>query len=194
MRALLTFFVVWPIAVVAGTYEDGLRSLDRKSYGEAAAAFEVAAKQGNAAAERQIAFMYYRGNGFAQDNSKAVSWFESAATHGDLESQVNLGKLYENGLSVTQDDAKSAYWFRLAADQGGRRAQLRFGEICYLGTGVTRDRAEAAKWWRLATEPDDELSKGMREMIQSALAKLPARDAEEGLKRATEWKAARAAK
>ncbi len=194
MRALLTVLVGWPIAVVAGAYEDGLKFLDRKSYGEAAAAFEVAANQGNAAAERQLGFMYYRGNGFAQDDSKAVTWFERAASHGDLESQVNLGKMYENGLSVVQDDAKSAYWFRLAADQGDRRAQLRFGEICYLGAGVTRDRAEAAKWWRLATEPDDDLSKRMREMIQSALAKLPAEDAEEGLKRASQWKAARAAK
>jgi TPR repeat protein len=108
VRALLAVLVGWPIAVVAGAYEDGLKYLDRKSYREAAAAFQVAANRGNAAAERQLGFMYYRGDGFAQNDSKAVTWFERAATHGDLESQVNLGKMYENGLSVAQDDVKAA--------------------------------------------------------------------------------------
>lgn len=194
MRALLVILFAFPIAAVAGSYEDGLRFLDRKSYEEAATAFRAAAAQGNAAAERQLGFMYYRGRGVAQSNPQAVSWFEKAATHGDVESQVNLGQMYENGLSVAQDDVKSAHWFRLAAEQSDRRAQLRLGEISYMGAGVTRDRAEAVKWWHLATEPEDELSKQMRQMIQSTIVKIPAEVLEDGLRRAGEWKAARAAK
>ena len=194
MRALLVVWFAIPIAAVAGSYEDGLRLLDSKSYEKAATAFRSAAAQGNAAAERQLGFIYYRGSGVAPSTSQAVSWFEKAAAHGDLESQVNLGQMYENGLSVTQDDVKSAYWFHMAAEQGDRRAQLRFGEISYMGTGVGRDRAEAVKWWHLATEPEDELSRQLRQMIQSTIAKVPADIQQEGLKRAGEWKAARATK
>jgi TPR repeat protein len=191
MRWLLAFLLVWPIGAGAGPYEDGLRFLGAASYEKAATAFRLAATQGNAAAERQLGFMYYSGRGFKQNNSEAVSWFERAAAHGDIESQVNLGQMYENGLSIGQDDVKSAYWFRLAADGGDRRAQLRFGEICYLGTGVARDQAEAVKWWNLATEPDDALSSQLRPMIQSTMIKVPTDVVDEGIKRAREWRAAR---
>ena len=194
MKALLGILVALPIAAFAGQYEDGLRHLERRSYEKAATAFRAAAADGNAAAERQLGFMHYRGTGIEQNTTRAVSWFEKAARHGDLESQVNLGQMYENGLSVAQDEVKSAYWFRLAAEQGDRRAQLRFGEIAFMGSGVVRDRAEAVKWWHLATEPEDELSRQLRRMIQSTIAKLPAEVVEDGIGRAGVWKAARAVK
>jgi len=177
-------------AADAGSYEDGMRLLDAKAYMKAAAAFRLSAAEGNAAAERQLGFMYYRGDGVKQSDVEAVAWFERAAMHGDLQSQVNLGQMYENGLSVAQSDARSAHWYRMAAEQGDRGSQLRFGEICYLGAGVPQDRAEAVKWWHLATRNQDEVAARMQSRIQSAMNKIAPEKREEGRRRADEWLAA----
>lgn len=190
MRFLSLLFLV-PMVAAAGPYEDGLRFLELKAYSKAAQSFHVAAAKGDAAAERQIGFLYYNGLGVEQDVAAAVSWFQRAATHGDLESQVNLGQMYENGLSAPQDDEKSAHYIRLAAEQGHRPSQLRYGQLCYLGTGVARDRAEAVKWWWLATEREDEVSKRMRPIVQYALPKIPPDIVADGERRAREWKLAK---
>ncbi len=185
----------FPVLVWATIYDDGIRLLNAKSYvkaSKASKAFAAAAKDGNSAAERQLAFMYYRGLGFKQDNAKAVALFEMAANHGDLESQVNLGTMYENGLSVEQSDVQSGHWFRLAAEQGHRKSQFRFGEICFLGQGVPRDYAEATKWWDLAMRMDDDTTRQMLAMIQPVMAKITTETLEEGRRRANRWVAARA--
>ncbi len=142
---------------------------------------------GNAAAAREIGFMYYRGNGVRQDDAKAVEWFKKAAEHGDLQSQVNLGQMYENGLSVRQSSEESARWFLAAANQGDRRSQFRMGEICYLGTGIPVDRAEAAKWWYLALRVDDQLTINLRLTVDPAMDKIGQREHDEGRRRADAW-------
>ena len=187
-RISLSLALVFALpAAHAGNYEDGVRLLEAKAFVKAAAAFRLSAAEGNAAAERQLGFMYYRGEGVKQSDAEAVAWFERSASHGDLQSQVNLGQMYENGLSVAQSDARSAQWYRMAAEQGDRRSQLRFGQICYLGAGVPRDRAEAVKWWHLATRKEDEVAARMRSMIQSAVDKISPEERGEGRKRAEEW-------
>jgi TPR repeat protein len=178
-------------AAQASSFEEGMRHLDAKAYASAASAFRLAASEGSAAAERQLAFMYYGGTGFAQSDAEAVAWFERAAAHGDLQSQINLGQMYENGLSVSQSDTRSAYWYGLAAEQGDRTSQFRIGEICYLGTGVAKDRAEAVKWWRIAMRDDDHATVRMRSMIDAALQKIPAETQAEGKQRADAWLTAR---
>jgi uncharacterized protein len=180
-----------PILANGGHYEDGVRLLEAKSYGKAAAAFRASAAEGNAAAERELGFMYYKGTGFRQDDAQAVAWFEKAAAHGDVKSQENLGRMYENGLSVAQSDSRSAHWFGLAAEQGHRWSQYRLGEIYYMGRGVSRDHAEAAKWWTISMHADDNLAKQWRSMIQSAAIKIPPETWEEGRRRASAWSAAR---
>jgi TPR repeat protein len=178
-------------AAQAGNYEDGVRHLDAKAYASAASAFQLAASEGSAAAERQLGFMYYRGTGFAQSDAEAVAWFERAAARGDLQSQINLGRMYENGLSVPQSDTRSAYWYGLAAEQGDRTSQFRIGEICYLGAGVAKDRAEAVKWWRIAMRDYDSTTAQMRSMIDTALQKIPGETQAEGKQRADAWLSAK---
>jgi TPR repeat protein len=175
----------------AGNFEVGMRHLDAKAYASAAAAFRLAASDGNSAAERQLGFMYYRGIGFAQSDVQAAAWFERAGARGDLQSQINLGQMYENGLSVPQSNTRSAHWYSLAAEQGDRMAQFRFGEICYLGTGVAKDRAEAVKWWRIALRNDDDATVQMRSMIDAAIQNIPAETHAEGKQRADAWLSAR---
>ena len=177
-------------AAQAGSFEDGMRHLSAKAYALAATAFRMAAAEGNAAGERQLGFMYYRGLGLAQSDAEAAAWFERAAARGDLQSQINLAQMYENGLSVAQSDSRSAYWYGLAAGQGDRGSQFRYGEILYLGTAVPQDRAEAVKWWRIAMRTDDQTTTQMRSMIASALLKIPPEVHAEGKRRADAWLAA----
>src|SRR5262249_16883132 len=97
LRASLVPLMIVPAMAFAGPYGDGVQFVERNSYSRAAVAFQSAAANGNAAAERQLGFMHYRGKGFKQSDAIALGWFERAASHGDLESQVNLAKMYENG-------------------------------------------------------------------------------------------------
>ena len=110
----------------AGPYEDGLRLLRAKDYPKAATAFRAASARGHAAAERELGFLYYKGNGVRQNIPTAVTWFEKSAMRGDLLSQTNLAKMYENGIFVARNDTLSAKYFAMAAEQGDRRAQLRW--------------------------------------------------------------------
>jgi TPR repeat protein len=102
--------------------------------------------------------------------------------------------MYENGISVPQSDSRSAHWYRLAAEQGDRGSQFRLGEIYYLGTGIPKDWAEAVKWWRLAMQAEDEATARMLPTVAPVLQKTPADLQLEGQKRATLWRAEKAAR
>jgi uncharacterized protein len=187
--------LLWSVGIAfAGVYEDGEKYLARKDYKHALGAFHEASARGDAPAQRQLGFMYYRGLGVAQDNAKALEWFVKAARQGDLESQVNLGIMYENGLGVVHDDAQSAYWFRMAAEQGHRRSQFRSGEILYTGQGVPRDPVEADKWWQLALGEEDSLTPWMRSIVEAAERKMTPEQIAEAKQRAAEWTMARIAR
>ena len=108
----------------AGDLEDGVRLYDQKRYAPSITAFEKAAVGGNAEAQRRLGFMYYHGEGVAQNNQRAVTLFETSASAGDILSASNLGMMYENGMGVDQDDARAASWYRKAAELGDSRSQF----------------------------------------------------------------------
>jgi hypothetical protein len=166
---------------------EGQRFLAQNSHRLELKSLAQAFANGNAAAAREIGFMYYRGNGVRQDDAKAIEWFKKAAERGDLQSQVNLGQMYENGLSVPQSSEESARWFQAAANQGDRWSQFRMGEICYLGTGIPADRAEAAKWWYLALRVDDRVTVKLRATVDPAMARIGQEERDEGRRRADAW-------
>jgi TPR repeat protein len=64
--------------------------------------YRLAAEQGNAGAEANLAFMYRRGRGATQDYSEALKWYRLAAQQGDWPAQSNLGSMYSKGQGVTQ--------------------------------------------------------------------------------------------
>lgn len=171
----------------AGDLEDGITFHERSAYAKAAAAYERASAKGNVEAQRRLGFMYYHGEGVAQDNRRAVDLFESAARGGDSESARNLGTMYEYGMSVAQDDHRAAEWFRRAADLGEPFAQFRLSVMYYKGEGVARDRVEAAKWWNVAMNNGQEWERRFRPQIESAEAKLSAEENAEGKRKAIEW-------
>ena len=128
---------------------------------EAAAAYRVAAEQGDADAQNNLAINYATGGGVPEDDAEAVRWFRLAAEQGHATAQYNLGNVYANGWGVPEDQAEAKRWFRLAAEQGDPDAQHNLGLMYAIGQGLmeanrvlmdTKDDAEAVRWFRLAAE------------------------------------------
>ena len=192
--AICIVSALFAVSCFAGELEKGISLHERKDYAGAVAAFGKAAAGGNAEAQRRLGFMYYHGEGVAQDNKRAVALFESAAKAGDAESGRNLGTMYEYGMSVEQSDALAAAWYLTAAELGEPNSQFAVSVMYYKGQGVTRDRIEAAKWWTVAMGQGPAWERRVRPMIESAEAKLTADENAEGKRRAVEWLKVRGAK
>ena len=65
------------------------------------------ANQGNAQAQRTLAYIYYRGaGGVAQNRQKGVQWMQRAAENGDAAAQYNLGLMYLAGIYRYEADRR----------------------------------------------------------------------------------------
>jgi hypothetical protein len=96
---------------VAGPFEDGIAQYDQ---GHPDAAFKVwlpLAEQGHAAAQFNIALMYEKGTGVAQDAAEAARWYLAAAKQGDSDAQLKIAALYESGNGVTKDLDEARKWY-----------------------------------------------------------------------------------
>jgi TPR repeat protein len=111
--------------------------------------------QGSAAAQNQLGFMYYAGEGVAQDYAEAFKWFRRSADHGYAKGQRNLGNMYHNGHGVARDSAEGFLWFMRAARQGDIQAQNQAGIMLAMGTGVEKDIVKAGQWFCLSAASGD---------------------------------------
>jgi TPR repeat protein len=82
----------------------------------------LAADQGDADAQHNLALMYYNGQGVVQDYKKATHWYTQAAEQGLAEAQNNLGLMYANGRGVVQDNIRAHMWMNIAAANGATTA------------------------------------------------------------------------
>jgi len=117
--------------------------------------YRLAAEQGKADAQHNLALMYDSGQGVPQDYQEAVRWYRLAAEQGKAKAQYILGLMYADGEGVTQDDQEAVKWYRLAAEQGDASAQFNLGVMYEKGRGVPEDYQEAVKWYRRAAEQGD---------------------------------------
>ncbi|MDA9976050.1 sel1 repeat family protein [Alphaproteobacteria bacterium] len=82
--------------------------------------FRKSAEQGNAKAQRNLGWMYKKGNGVTKDYAEAVKWYRKAAEQGLAGAKASLGKmksvlvtrrvdqcLFENIEKVTGPETKS---------------------------------------------------------------------------------------
>lgn len=93
-----------------------------QDYVAAANWFRIAAEQGYAKAQHNLALMYENGQGVSQDSAEAAKWYHMAAEQGLASSQNNLGSMYEAGAGVTQDHTEAIKWYRRAAENGDENA------------------------------------------------------------------------
>jgi len=84
--------------------------------------YRLAAEQGYASAQYNLALMYDNGRGVPQDYQEAVKWYRRAADQGVAEAQYNLATKYYRGQGVPQDYVLVHMWANLAASQGSEDA------------------------------------------------------------------------
>ncbi len=80
------------------------------------------AKEGDATAQFNLGWMYYKGRGVTKDFAQALYWYRKAAENWIAEAQKALGAMYAKGQGVTKNYAQAYMWFNLAAAQGDEEA------------------------------------------------------------------------
>ena len=107
----------------------------------------MAAEQGDADAQNNLARMYALGRNVPQDYAEALKWVRMAAEQGHAAAQNSLGMMYFNGQGVAKDYVQAHMWYNLAAAQGHDAAKNSRGIAEKL---MSRNQIEGAQ--QLATE------------------------------------------
>jgi TPR repeat protein len=172
-------------AAVAGPFEDGAAAYVRGDYATAIRLWRPLAEQGDAAAQNELGFAYYNGQGVPQDYAEAVKWYRLAAQQGYADAQFNLGLMYSYGKGVSQDDAEAVKWYRKAAEQGNAMAQFNLGFMYVKGQGVPQDYIQAHMWFNLAAANGYGNAVKNRDLVAS---KMTPDQMAEAQRLAREWK------
>ncbi|MEO1866471.1 MAG: tetratricopeptide repeat protein, partial [Pseudomonadota bacterium] len=94
-----------------------------RMFSAALAPVQLAASQGDAWAQSDLADYYFDGLVIDQDRRTAAVWYQRAAEQGYAPAQTNLGWLYFNGYDgVAPNRAVAIHWFNEAAAQGNQAA------------------------------------------------------------------------
>ena len=131
---------------------------------------ENLAKQGNLAAQIELANSYRTGIGLTQDYKTAIKWFTLAAEQGDAASQYNLGIMYSFGLGVVPNFQHGAKWYTLAAEQGNALAQYNLGRLYYLGKGLPENLIYAHMWAKQASSNGFKMSTDFTDMLTELMS------------------------
>jgi len=114
-----------------------------------------ATERGDADAQYNLGFMYYKGRGVTQDYQEARGWFLKAAEQGYAKAQYNLGVMYYLGEGIPKDYQEARGWLLKAAEQGYAKAQYNLGVMYHDGEGGPQDYQEARRWYLKAAEQGD---------------------------------------
>lgn len=95
-----------------------LIKMPERDYDTISKLLEQAAQLEHPNAQYNLAVMYHKGDGVAQDSKKAFFWYEKAAQAGLAIAQYNLGMLYYEGAIVPKDEEKAKELWQKAAHQG----------------------------------------------------------------------------
>jgi TPR repeat protein len=91
------------------------------------------ANNGEAEAQYDLGYLYYKGEGVPKSEAAAFDWFELSAQQGFAKAQSQLGYMYYNGVGVSKNETESISWFGKSAEQGdaisAKRIALIFSNI-----------------------------------------------------------------
>lgn len=107
----------------------------------------LAAAQGNAAAQFEVAARIAGGKGTDKDLKDAAEWYQRSAASGFAMSQFRLGTMYERGTGVAKDLPRAKIWYSRAAEQGNVKAMHNLAVLIAGHGGPTPDYATAVKWF-----------------------------------------------
>ena len=114
---------------------------------------KVRSDAGDKTATRQLADMYYLGQGGVEQNFReAARWYEKLARLGDARAQTSLGLMYASGHGVEKNLQTAHKWWQHAAAQNDPGAQYNLGVMYTRGEGIAQDHAQAAHWLTQAAQ------------------------------------------
>jgi uncharacterized protein len=132
------------------------RAYRRKGdYNEALRWFEKAASAGSAMGITGLGFLYERGDGVAQDLTKARELWEKAAAMGNTLAMANLGGIFAGGRGVPQDYPRAREWYEKGAQKDNAMAMVALGTLYRDGKGVPQDYAKARSLFEMAVATSD---------------------------------------
>ena len=91
-------------------------------YTKAAYWYRLAADQGHAEAQYDLARLYADGQGVPKDETQAFKLVEMSAKQGYAPAATRLGWRYSTGRGVQKDEAQAFFWYTVAARHGERAA------------------------------------------------------------------------
>ena len=157
-----------PAVASSNSKEDAQAVYDKGDYKQAYELWLSEATRGDAEAQFNIAVMYSRGEGIAQDNAKAIEWYTHSAEQGHAPAQYNLGAAYLDGQIVKGNEALAASWWLKAAQQGFVQAQFNIGSLYCRGIGVAQDTEQCKYWYGKAADNGDEHARKMLASIKAS--------------------------
>jgi localization factor PodJL len=110
----------------------------------------LAAVQGDASAQFEVASRLAEGKGTDQDLIEASQWYQRAAAQGFPMAQFRLGTLYERGIGVKADAQRAQVWYERAAGQGNIKAMHNLAVL--IASRGNADYKTAAGWFTTAAE------------------------------------------
>ena len=112
----------------------------------------LAAANGDASAEFQVAARFADGKGVKQDFDEAIKWYTRSAGRGFALAQYRLGTFYERGLGVAKDLQRAKVWYQRAASNDNIKAMHNLAVLA-AGSSIGKpDYATAAQWFTMAAE------------------------------------------
>jgi TPR repeat protein len=106
---------------------------------------ELAAMQGNSAAQATLGYLYLEGFGVPKDYTASVFWSSLAARQGNSYGIVNLGVHFQNGYGVAANTEMAVKLYEAAGELGNFSGLVKLGDMYFDGHGVARDEARAVK-------------------------------------------------
>lgn len=133
---------------------------------------EQLAVNGDLAAQKNLMYMYRRGEGGApQNHEKAAQLCQLFADQGNVDAQYRLGKMYEKGHGKLQDDTMAFRYYRLAAKNfnywhvnrhvnldkveykfATYKANKHLGQMYQEGKGTPKSEIKASKYYKFAAD------------------------------------------
>jgi len=156
--------------VAVADYEAGITAAENGDYATALHEFTIAAEEGLALAQYNLAILYFSGQGVGQDFEEAFKWTAAAAEQGHIAAQFNLGALYYEGQGTKQDRQVAFDWYKQAGDADYAPAQFNLAEMYYLGNGVKKDLIYAHAWVSRAIENEYIFAAELLEDIEDDLS------------------------
>ena len=149
--------------------------------------WSIEAKNGNAAAQFNLAFMYENGEATKRDLFAAAKWYELAAGQNYPTSKTMLTSVRKK---IETENAQALLNWLPQADAGDANSQLAVSKVLSSGKLASQDNIEAYKWLMLAEEGATNTTFKTRIKRYKAHLKtqLKTNDIEEAKKRVETWK------